>query len=350
MSVSPLFPPILLFGPRAAILPSRPISAAPARAATVKGGAAGAPQRFTLDHSEHAGSAFPVSGMAAVWLTEEIPMPLLTLVATCGLAARAALFVPLGRAPVCTSPASQVRGKGEEAVAPWQADIAAAAQRFHLPQAWIAAVMRAESGGKATADGKPLRSPAGAIGLMQVMPQTYAALRTRYQLGADPALPRDSILAGAAYLRQMLDRYGVPWFLAAYNAGPARLDAFLHAGRPLPAETERYLAALVPQLGLPSGVAQAVAGATASSTKSALRAAFEGPKDVVSAGLFVTNTAYAKAVPAPTALPIVGPNGVPMPAPTELAGALAAARFAPRFVSASALAARENGALFVAPP
>ena len=125
-------------------------------------------------------------------------MDVLTLVATCGLAARAALFVPLGGAPACASAASALRGDGHEAVADWQPDIAAAAHRFDIPEAWIAAVMRAESGSQATVDGRPIRSPAGAIGLMQVMPQTYAALRARYGLGTDPRSPRDNILAGAA--------------------------------------------------------------------------------------------------------------------------------------------------------
>ena len=65
------------------------------------------------------------------------------------------------------------------------------------------------------------RSPKGAMGLMQIMPETYAALRARYALGANPYDPRDNILAGAAFLRELHDRYGTPGFLAAYNAGPA---------------------------------------------------------------------------------------------------------------------------------
>ena len=56
-------------------------------------------------------------------------MDVLTLVATCGLAARAALFVPLGSAPACESAAPLLRGDGHEAVAVWQPDIVAAARR-----------------------------------------------------------------------------------------------------------------------------------------------------------------------------------------------------------------------------
>ena len=66
-------------------------------------------------------------------------------------------------------------------------------------------------------------SPRGAIGLMQIMPETWAGLRQRYGLGADPYDAHDNIIAGAAYLRELHDRYGIPGFLAAYNAGPSRV-------------------------------------------------------------------------------------------------------------------------------
>ena len=275
-------------------------------------------------------------------------MDLLTLVATCGLAARAALFVPLSGAPVCATAAPLLRGNGHEAVAVWQPDIAAAAQRFDIPAAWIAAVMHAESGGQGIIDGEPIRSPAGAIGLMQVMPQTYAALRARYGLGADPYVPRDNILAGAAYLREMLDRYGVPWFLAAYNAGPARLDAFLRTGRALPAETQRYLAVLAPRIGVTSGALQTAARTTALSTKSASESTLPGPSDAVSAGLFATVVVHPEAPPARAVPPIMSPNMAPMPAPTDVTGGPATGGVEPQSVSGSALDARGNGALFVA--
>ncbi len=83
------------------------------------------------------------------------------------------------------------------------------------------------------------------MGLMQIMPATWAALRRRHGLGDDPFDPRDNILGGAAYLREMYDRFGAPGFLAAYNAGPERYAQHL-AGRPLPAETRAYLAMLAP--------------------------------------------------------------------------------------------------------
>ena len=128
---------------------------------------------------------------------------------------------------------------------PYAANIAEASQRFGIPEHWIRAVLRAESAGDVRAV-----SAAGAMGLMQVMPDTWAGLRVRHGLGRDPYDPRDNILAGTAYLREMFDRYGnVAAMLAAYNAGPGRYDHYLATGRTLPAETRAYVAALVPVLG-----------------------------------------------------------------------------------------------------
>jgi hypothetical protein len=75
---------------------------------------------------------------------------------------------------------------------------------------------------------------------MQV--KTYRELARRYGLGPDPFKPRDNILAGTAYLRQMRDRFGSPGFLAAYNAGPRRYEQHLSTGRSLPDETIVYMA------------------------------------------------------------------------------------------------------------
>ena len=123
---------------------------------------------------------------------------------------------------------------------PYAAHIAEASQRFGIPTAWIRAVMRGESAGDRQAV-----SSAGAMGLMQIMPDTWAELRVRHRLGSDPYDPRDNILAGTAYLRELYDRYGSPGFLAADNAGPGRYEASL-SGRPLPAETRAYVATIAP--------------------------------------------------------------------------------------------------------
>lgn len=137
---------------------------------------------------------------------------------------------------------------------PYAAHIAEASQRFAIPAAWIRAVIARESAGDARAV-----SSAGAQGLMQIMPPTWGELRVRWLLGQDPFDPRDNILAGTAYLSEMHDRFGSPGFLAAYNAGPARYEAYL-AGRPLPAETLAYVTKLSPLIGagtLPGPVSMA---------------------------------------------------------------------------------------------
>ncbi|HSF13244.1 MAG TPA: lytic transglycosylase domain-containing protein, partial [Erythrobacter sp.] len=118
-----------------------------------------------------------------------------------------------------------------------------ASQRFGVPTRWIWAVIRAESAGRVRAV-----SRAGAMGLMQLMPGTWARQRARYGLGDDPFEPRDNILAGTSYLREMYDRYGAPGFLAAYNAGPGRYEAWRAGRRGLPRETQLYVARLAPQL------------------------------------------------------------------------------------------------------
>jgi hypothetical protein len=112
-----------------------------------------------------------------------------------------------------------------------------AALRFGIPAQWIDAVMRAESFGDAAAT-----SPKSAMGLMQIVPRTWEDLRGRYGLGANPYDPHDNILAGTAYLRELYDRYGPDGFLAAYNAGPGRYEAYLATGRALPFETLAYIA------------------------------------------------------------------------------------------------------------
>ena len=122
--------------------------------------------------------------------------------------------------------------------------IAEASVRFGVPARWIAEVMQIESRGDPRAV-----SPKGAIGLMQIMPATYGSLAARYGLGADPWNVRDNIMAGAAYLRELYDRYGASGFLAAYNAGPGRWEDHLNGVRPLPGETVRYLSRLGPLIG-----------------------------------------------------------------------------------------------------
>ncbi len=152
-----------------------------------------------------------------------------------------AILAALGCRPASAEPAALRSSAVQSPHAPFAAFVAEAAQRFGIPAAWIRAVMRAESFGDVGAI-----SPKGAMGLMQIMPETWGVLRRRYGLGADPNDAHDNIIAGAAYLRELHDRYGMPGFLAAYNAGPARWEDHLATGRPLPAETRAYLIRLAP--------------------------------------------------------------------------------------------------------
>lgn len=173
-------------------------------------------------------------------------------------ARRLALFLLSGLSFTAASSVAVLAQEARQAASPVHdpaaAHVAEAALRFGIPEGWIRAVLHTESGGDPTAI-----SSAGAMGLMQVMPETWGELRSRYRLGDDPFDPRDNILAGTAYLREMFDRYGnTGAMLAAYNAGPARYDAYLGEARELPAETRAYVAVLAPLLGgepLPPGAA-----------------------------------------------------------------------------------------------
>ncbi len=150
----------------------------------------------------------------------------------------------LAAAPTSPGHAQTVPAVPAEASAPFAAFVAEASQRFGIPVAWIRALMRVESANDVRAV-----SVKGAMGLMQIMPDTWAELHTRYRLGPDAFDPRDNILAGTAYLRELYDKYGSPGFLSAYNAGPGRYEEFLAGGRALPAETRAYAAQLAPLVG-----------------------------------------------------------------------------------------------------
>lgn len=132
---------------------------------------------------------------------------------------------------------------------PWGPYIAEASLKYDVPERWVREVMRVESGGhEYRASGMLITSPVGAMGLMQLMPETYDEVRARYGLGDDAFDPHNNILAGTAYLREMYDAFGSPGFLAAYNGGPARLEDYLTHNRSLPTETRRYVAMIAPYI------------------------------------------------------------------------------------------------------
>jgi soluble lytic murein transglycosylase-like protein len=170
-----------------------------------------------------------------------------------------ALAAAILSAPSVAVPAQPAAAPAEHepAIDRWAVYIREASERFAIPESWIRQVIRSESGGRTMLGGRPIMSSAGAMGLMQLMPPTWAEMRSKYRLGADPHDPRDNILAGTAYLRAMYDRFGYPGLFAAYNAGPGRYREHLAGGRPLPAETVAYLAGL--EGGQSAGV-QAIVG------------------------------------------------------------------------------------------
>jgi soluble lytic murein transglycosylase-like protein len=185
-----------------------------------------------------ASSSVPGLSFAAVWRWRR-RLKVIWRLCLCSSAA----VVPLGG--VSAAHAQPSNSKGVAVAADRIGDfVAEASRRFSISPSWLRAVMRVES------LGDPLAvSPKGAMGLMQIMPDTWSELRSRYGLGADPYDAHDNIMAGAAYLREMHDRYGERGFLAAYNAGPSRYEDHLATGRPLPSETLLYMAAVASLVG-----------------------------------------------------------------------------------------------------
>lgn len=123
----------------------------------------------------------------------------------------------------------------------WADPIAAAARRHGVDPALLAALVWTESGFRPSAV-----SPAGAIGLTQLMPDTARSL------GVDPRDPRQNLDGGARYLRQQLDRFGrVDLALAAYNAGPNRVAAA--GGVPDILETRLYVSRVLERRAVLAG-------------------------------------------------------------------------------------------------
>lgn len=134
----------------------------------------------------------------------------------------------------------------------WEPLVKEASRRFDVPPEWIRAVIRMESGGRQwIGEGVPTLSDMGAMGIMQVLPQTYAEMRVQYGLGNDPYDPHDNVIAGTAYLKWLYGKYGNPAMFAAYNDGPGNLEAFLTNARELPAQTHNYVAGIGRLIGQP---------------------------------------------------------------------------------------------------
>ncbi len=158
-----------------------------------------------------------------------------------------------------TSPAAASLSVGHQqspvssaAITRWSPLIKEASRRFGIAEDWISAVIRMESGGHATSEnGTPITSSKGAMGLMQLMPQTWRDMQREYGLGPNPYDPHDNVLAGAAYLRWLYGKFGFPEMFAAYNAGPAIVDARPAGMDALPQETRAYVRGISQILGTP---------------------------------------------------------------------------------------------------
>jgi hypothetical protein len=240
---------------------------------------------------------------------------------------------------------------------PWGPYIHLASARFNVPQQWIRQVMRVESGGNEYMAGRLTVSPAGAMGLMQLEPGTYQEMAARYGLGNDPFNPYSNIMAGAAYIHEMYQVYGSPGFLAAYNAGPGRLDNYLDYHAPLPDETRNYVAMIGPRIEgiypaqrsgevmlamnrmpvqIPPGLRRDDGAGTASLNEQSLDAHAATPPSLNGIAL----AAYKAPLPAPMLAPAPAPAPAPSQAPVQVAALAPPPSFEqPRYAPPAAIAA-----------
>jgi soluble lytic murein transglycosylase-like protein len=163
-----------------------------------------------------------------------------------------------------------------------QSRIAAAADRYGVPQSIALAVARAESGYNQSAV-----SSSGAIGVMQLMPATAAGL------GVDPRDESQNIDGGVRLLSQLYSRYGDwSYSLAAYNAGPSRAN---QGPDFWPAETQAYVPRVLSYAGMPVPDPTPPYGSSDSwgADEAALEASLLGQPDASTIGLTLLAGAVA---------------------------------------------------------
>jgi soluble lytic murein transglycosylase-like protein len=167
--------------------------------------------------------------------------------------------IPAGPVPTLSELAKEKAMSTSQLVDRWSSLVKDASHRFGIAEDWIRAVIRMESGGRTLQDdNRPITSDAGAMGIMQIMPQTYKEMRQHYGLGANPYDPHDNVLAGTAYLSWLYGKYGYPKMFAAYNAGPGTFETRTANARELPNETRAYVSGIARILGIKSNPSQAI--------------------------------------------------------------------------------------------
>jgi len=214
----------------------------------------------TRSMTAHTGSLLPVSVIVSVIVLlatlfvimqsaslQLVPAATQASYATTRSIFRGLVHIPEFRLPSFRSDSSVVPNVDEsqmptaQRIDRWTPYIKEASVRYSIPEKWIRTIINIESGGRTMLVGRPITSGAGAMGVMQLMRDTYKEISARNGLGSDPHNVRDNILAGTAYLHDLYSKYGYPMLFAAYNAGPAVLQAHLQHHKRLPAETQNYV-------------------------------------------------------------------------------------------------------------
>lgn len=154
---------------------------------------------------------------------------------------------PISRAPDKTTQSGQSGSLSaglNESLQPYRQDILDASQATGVPANLLAAVIWDESKGVASAGTVNGENGQTDTGLMQINPETFAALKAQHPdlVTGDASDPKNNIMAGALYLKEQYDQFG-DWDLAlrAYNSGPLSVDPSDHTISTIGFGTKNYV-------------------------------------------------------------------------------------------------------------